>query len=163
MNMVRFYAMLASPTGTAPTPHLVKSAEIAPRARRSLGLSASDLAGLRSALVAVVDRGTAAASRIADLKIAGKTGTAQNPHGPDHGWFIAFAPADSPRVVAGAIIEFAEHGSSVAPLVTRIIARHLLGDGAPGRPEDYRLVVPADSAPESVPILPDTLVARGPP
>jgi penicillin-binding protein 2 len=152
-KMMAFYAMLANPDGRAPEPHLVWG-----RAgrTRSLGLSAEQLAGLREALVEVVQRGTAAAARVADLRIGGKTGTAQNPHGADHGWFIAFAPADAPRVVAGAIVEFAGHGSAVAPMVNRIIARYLQGAAAPALSADYQLVLPADSAPEPVPILPDS-------
>ncbi|MGD2135052.1 MAG: penicillin-binding protein 2 [Gemmatimonadales bacterium] len=153
INMVAFFAMLAHPEGRFVTPHLVEPAN---GHDRRLRLSPADLAGLRDALVAVVDRGTAAGARIAELRIAGKTGTAQNPHGEDHGWYIAFAPADDPQIVVGAIVEHIEHGSSVAPLVNDVIARHLLGPGwrddAPGRVD---LDMPADSAPEPVPILPD--------
>jgi penicillin-binding protein 2 len=152
-SMMAFYAMLANPDGQAPDPHLVVGS---PARTRSLGLTPEQLAGLREALVEVVQRGTAAASRVADLRIGGKTGTAQNPHGADHGWFIAFAPADAPRVVAGAIVEFAGHGSAVAPMVNRIIARYLQGPSAPVLSADYQLLLPADSAPESVPILPDS-------
>ncbi len=160
INMVRFYAALASASGTAPEPRLVPGK---PGRSRSLQLSASSIFGLREALVGVVAGGTAAAARIADLRIAGKTGTAQNPQGPDHGWFIAFAPAEDPVIVVGAIVEFAEHGSSVARLVTPIIARHLLGpDAVPTRAADYQLQTPADSAPEPVPILPDTSFFRSP-
>jgi penicillin-binding protein 2 len=160
ISMVRFYAALGHESGVAPVPHVVESAG-GPGAAPSLGLSGRSLADLRQALVAVVDRGTAAGSRIADLRIAGKTGTAQNPHGPDHGWFIAFAPAERPQIVVGAIVEFAEHGSSVAPLVTRIIARHLLGTGAPAT-TGLEVQTPADSAPEPVTILPDTSLLRSP-
>jgi penicillin-binding protein 2 len=160
VNMVRFYAMLANHNGSAPEPRLVPGDG---GRTRSLGLAAEARAGLRDALVAVVDRGTAAGAQIADLHIAGKTGTAQNPHGPDHGWFIGFAPVEDPQIVVGAIIEFAEHGSSVAPLVTRVIARHLLGpDRAPPPWAGGALVVPADSAPEPVPILPDTSLLNRP-
>jgi penicillin-binding protein 2 len=154
VNMVSYYAMLANPDGRAPEPHLAAGA---PAPIRSLGLTGEQLAGLREALVEVVQRGTAAGARVADLRIGGKTGTAQNPHGPDHGWFIAFAPADAPRVVVGAVVEFAEHGTAVAPMVNRIIARHLLGPGMPAlTAADYQVVLPDDSAPEPVPILPDT-------
>lgn len=73
----------------------------------------------------VVDRGTAAASGGRDLRVAGKTGTAQNPHGDDHGWFVAFAPADKPTIVVGSIMEFSKHGSGVAPYVVRAIRRYL--------------------------------------
>jgi penicillin-binding protein 2 len=129
--------------------------------RRSLGLSAEALRGLREALVSVVDEGTAVGAQIADLRIAGKTGTAQNAHGPDHGWFIGFAPADDAEIVVGAIIEFAEHGSRVAPLVTRVIARHLLGPEAlAARDVPQVIETPADSAPEPIPILPDTSLIR---
>jgi penicillin-binding protein 2 len=158
INVVRVYGMLASPHGTTAAPHLVATRQ---GQQHTLGLSDRDLADLRASLVAVVDRGTAVAAQIVDLRIAGKTGTAQNPHGPDHGWFVAFAPADDPEIVVGAIVEFAEHGSRVAPVVTRIIARHLLGaDAVKARGGEYRLETPADSAPEPIPILPDTALLR---
>ncbi len=154
IGMTQFYAMLANSRGLAIAPWVVEPPEERGDAPR-LRLDAADRAGLREALVQVVDRGTAAGARIANLRIAGKTGTAQNA-GPDHGWFIAFAPAENPRVVVGAIVEFAEHGSAVAPLVTKIIARHLLGPEAEAvRAADVRLQMPADSAPASVPIVPD--------
>jgi penicillin-binding protein 2 len=122
-------------------------------APRVLDLAPPVLAGLREALVSVVEGGTATASRVADLHIAGKTGTAQNAHGPDHAWFVAFAPADAPQVVVSAIVEFAEHGAAIAPMVTRIIQRYLQGSSADWL--DARLVVPEDTAPEAVPILPE--------
>lgn len=153
-NMVSFFAMLANPNGHAPEPHLLASST---PPVRSLGLSVTQLAGLRQALVEVVQHGTAASAQVANLRIAGKTGTAQNSHGPDHGWFIGFAPADSPRVVVGAIVEFAEHGPIVARLVDQIIARYLLGPAAARiRMADYQPVLPEDSAPAAMPILPDT-------
>jgi len=154
INMIRFYGMLASQDGDTPEPRLVPGDR---GSMRSLELSESHRQGLRDALLAVVDSGTAIGARIANLRIAGKTGTAQNPHGPDHGWFIAFAPVDSPTVVVGSVIEFAEHGSSVARLVTSVVAHWLLGPEAvpEGTPVPW-LVIPADSAPEPVPILPDT-------
>ncbi len=160
ISMVTFYAMLANPSGVAPVPHLVRGRSVP--SGRSLGLRAEEIQDLRRALLEVVERGTAAAAHIENLRIAGKTGTAQNPHGPDHGWFIGFAPAEDPQVVVGAIVEFARHGSLVAPMVNRIIARYLMGLAAPPlRAEEYRLLLPADSAPRPVPILPDTQTALG--
>ncbi len=155
INMVRFYAMLANEGGAAPVPRLVPSDRVVKGA--PLGISEEELQGLREALVAVVEGGTAARSRIANLRIAGKTGTAQNSHGKDHGWFIAFAPAGEPQIVVGAVVEFAEHGSDVAPMVTNIIARHLLGAESV-EDRNFRLVVPSDSAPLPIQILPDTVV-----
>lgn len=167
INMVRFYEALAG-DGQLVTPRLVMNVARGPApARRSLGLTEAQLAGLRSALVAVVERGTAAASRRADLKVAGKTGTAQNPHGKDHGWFIGFAPADKPELVVGAIMEFAQHGTTVAPYVVRVLDRYVNGPGRSGGA--MQLLVPVDSAPRmetlprdssAVPAAPATAAAQ---
>ncbi len=155
VNMTRFYAALANPRGIAPTPFLVMDQPRETNELVALGLAPHSLAGLRQALLGVVEQGTATLAQIADLKIAGKTGTAQNPHGDNHGWFIGFAPYDSPELVVGAIVEFAEHGSAVAPLVTRILAHHLQGVNAP-KIVGTEFALPSDSAPEPVPLLPDT-------
>ena len=126
--MMKFYEGLAS-DGRSSTPYIVR-----PTSTKTvdLGLNAAQLDGLRNSLIAVVERGTAAASRFRDLAVAGKTGTAQNSHGKDHGWFIGFAPADKPELIIGSIMEFAEHGSSVAPYVIRTLRRQLLGPDTVG-------------------------------
>ena len=123
VNMMRFYEGLAG-NGDAAAPYIVRPTT---GKTRSLGMTPAQLDGLRRALIAVVERGTAAASRRKDLAVAGKTGTAQNPHGKDHGWFIGFAPAEKPELIVGGIMEFAEHGTTVAPYVVRVLHRYLLG------------------------------------
>jgi penicillin-binding protein 2 len=145
VNMARMYQMLAG-DGIPHAPHVVR-AKAGDRVN-PIDLTPEQLDGLRRAMINVVEAGTAQASRVAELTIAGKTATSQNPHGADHGWFIGFAPAESPRIVVAAVIEFAEHGSLVAPMVTRIIARHLGADSvAVGV-----LRLPADSAPAAMPL-----------
>lgn len=151
INMVRFYAALASETGKAPMPYLVH-----PDTGQGydLALTRDQLNGLRTALIAVVERGTAARSKTADFKVAGKTGTAQNPHGDDHGWFIGFAPAEKPEIIIGAIFEFGKHGTAVAPYVIRSIRRYLLGpDSLEGKTAPRKLILPGDAAPANP--LPD--------
>ncbi|MFI5209979.1 MAG: penicillin-binding protein 2 [Gemmatimonadales bacterium] len=148
-NMVRFYEALAS-GGKAAPPYVVHPTT---SETRDLGLTPDQLDAMRRALIAVVEHGTAAASRTADLLVAGKTGTAQNPHGKSHGWFIGFAPADKPEIIVGGIMEFAQHGTVVAPYVVRAIRRYLLGaaDTAKTRIE---IVAPEDSAPRSLDVSP---------
>jgi penicillin-binding protein 2 len=155
INMVQFYAMLARDDGRAPIPSFV------PQPDREFPrlVSPEHVVELRPPLEMVVASGTAAASRIQNLRIAGKTGTAQNPHGPDHGWFIAFAPVDAPEIVVGAIVEYGKHGSTIAPMVTSIIARYLLGPD-PELDRPVRWILPADSAPGTAPLRPDS-TARG--
>ena len=150
VNMVRFYQMLAS-DGRARPPYLVHPAA---GSNASLGLLPDQLAGLRQAMISVVERGTArGAGRFGgSIAIAGKTGTAQNPHGPAHGWFIGFAPAEKPEIVVGAIIEFAREGPYVAPLVTRVIGHYLGVDTTAA--SNVRIVLPADTAPHPRRLLP---------
>ncbi len=157
LNMMRFYAALANDDGVAPTPRFVMNEPVEHRSASGLRLEPTQIDELREALVMVVEQGTAVRSRVANLRIAGKTGTAQNSHGPNHGWFIAFAPAEEPEIVVGAIVEFAEHGSDVAPIVTNVIARHLFGADET-RDRSIRLVVPADSAPQPLPLADSVLI-----
>lgn len=147
INMMKFYAALAG-DGVTPVPHIVR-ADSAPVFK--LGLEAEQLYGLRHALIQVVERGTAARSRLKEFSVAGKTGTAQNPHGKDHGWFIGFAPAESPEIVIGAIFEFGGHGSEVAPYVVQAMRRYLLGsDSTAQGPVVVRTV--EDTAPRDLPL-----------
>jgi len=151
VDMVRLYQMLAS-DGRSRSPYVVH-----PAATGDVGadmeLTAPQLAGLRQAMINVVQQGTArSAGRVGAMSIAGKTGSAQNPHGPAHGWFIGFAPADKPEIVVGAIVEHAQHGSGVAPLVARVIARYLGADTTVAR--TIRLALPTDTAPHARDILP---------
>jgi penicillin-binding protein 2 len=63
-----------------------------------------------------------------DIKIVGKTGTAQNPHGIDHGWFTSYAPMDNPQIVVTAFVENAGFASiSAAPIASLVIEKYLLG------------------------------------
>ncbi len=160
INMMKFYEGLAG-DGKAAVPYIVRPTS---GQARSLGLNQEQLDGLRHSLIAVVERGTAAASRRKDLAVAGKTGTAQNPHGKDHGWFIGFAPADKPELVVGGIMEFAEHGTTVVPYVVRALRRYLLGPDTVGTIKMKALIdearIALDSAPRPVELDPDSAAAR---
>jgi penicillin-binding protein 2 len=159
INMMKFYDGLAS-DGRASVPYVVRQAS---GEKRDLGLTPAQLAGLRHALIAVVERGTAAGSRRKDLAVAGKTGTAQNPHGKDHGWFIGFAPADQPELIVGGIMEFGEHGTTVAPYVVKALSRYLLGPDTVGTIKVRVLVdetvAPQDTAPRPIELDPDSAAA----
>lgn len=159
VQMVRLYQQLAS-DGRLRTPFVVHQAATSSD-NTSLDLTADQLNALRRAMIAVVEQGTGRVSRLAALTIAGKTGTAQNSHGADHGWFIGFAPADKPEIVVGAIIEFAQHGTAVAPLVARTIAHYLGVEDT--RFQNLRIAVPTDSAPQPFQLPQDTVAPPPPP
>ena len=112
-------------------PHLVEKIvnddgsvvkEIKPEKIGHLPVSAETLELLQSALKAVAQEGgTAAQMANLSVPVAGKTGTAENPHGKDHGLFVGYAPADNPNLVVVAVIDQGGFGSvSAAPIVQRI-------------------------------------------
>ena len=71
----------------------------------------------------VVTEGTGAAAALSGIAVAGKTGTAENPSGAAHSWFVCFAPADDPEIAVAVIVENGGHGSSVAAPIARGIMR----------------------------------------
>lgn len=138
LQLTQFYAGLAN-GGKVFKPHLLKEIrypersvqKIEPTLSFTLPFSQNTLSVLSRALELVVqgERGTAKGLRNKYYTIAGKTGTAQNPHGKDHSWFVGYAPSNAPRILVCALVENAGHGSEVAaPLAGRIIKRYLLGD-----------------------------------
>jgi len=122
--------------GRAVRPHIVKEiVDYKGRAVYSTHVKAEEIKGLDRGVVkfigkAMVDvvqgeNGTGKAARVAGITVAGKTGTAQNPHGEDHAVFVAFAPAENPSVVLSIIMENAGHGGAyAAPMAARILSRY---------------------------------------
>jgi penicillin-binding protein 2 len=110
-----------------------------------LKLNPDNLALVKRAMVAVTQPGgtAAGASAGASYKFGGKTGTAQvigmkqgekyvasqiSERNRDHAWFIAFAPADKPRIALAVLAENGGHGgSTAAPIARKVIDYYLLG------------------------------------
>lgn len=70
--------------------------------------------------------GTARAYKLDSITMAGKTGTADNPHGKPHSNFIAFAPVENPKIAICVIVENAGFGSTyAAPIATLLIEKYI--------------------------------------
>ena len=124
VNMARFYTALAT-DGSAAQPMIVTGNA---KRQRLFTLTPEQMDGLRTAMAGVVSAGgTAAASQIKGVILAGKTGTAQNAQDAtrDHAWFVGFAPADKPKIVVAVMLEFGLHGSRAARIASAIIAQYL--------------------------------------
>jgi peptidoglycan glycosyltransferase len=78
---------------------------------------------VRDAMVQVVEAGSGFNARLPGIKVAAKTGTAETGPGQlPHAWFIAFAPADHPRVAIALIVEHGGEGAFVAaPIAKQIL------------------------------------------
>ncbi len=124
LHVARMSAAIAN-GGWLVQPHFVERTDgvitPAPSRTRIAGLEGSTLTFLQRAMEGVVETagGTAYWTRIPWLKVAGKTGTAQNPHGEDHSWYTAYAPADKPEIALAIIVENAGHGSEIAAPIAR--------------------------------------------
>lgn len=76
-----------------------------------------------TAMRAVVTSGTGRRAAVTGITVAGKTGTADNPGGKAHAWFIAFAPADKPRIALAVVLENSggTGGAKAAPIAAQVI------------------------------------------
>ncbi len=126
LNMARFYTALGT-DGKAARPQIKKGT---PERTQVIQLTDAQMDQVRAALVGVVNAGTATASAIKGVQLAGKTGTAQsgkyvNGKELNHGWFVGFAPADKPSIVVAVMIEFGGHGTRAAAIASKIIQAYL--------------------------------------
>lgn len=144
IKLAQIAAFLAN-GGTLWRPHLVRDAggngSSAPddSMRQDVPVDVHNLAEVRAAMASVVaDReGTGGQARIDSIAVAGKTGTAQNPHGKDHALFICFAPADAPRIAVAVLVENAGHGSTAAAPIARKVLQSFFH---PAPPESVAVV-----------------------
>jgi len=131
-------AMLAAEVardGEAVRPHVVQSivgvTDYKPEHPTQPGFAVHDdvWRAVRDGLHRVVETGTATLARVPGLAIAGKTGTAQNPHGQDHALFVCYAPADAPTIAMAFVIENSGHGGTIcAPRAAQVLRTLFLPD-----------------------------------
>ena len=118
--------------GNVPDPIFVIDPPSDPVRPEPLPFRPSHLEWIRHTLREVVDRGTGRPGALEGIPVAGKTGTAQNPHGEDHAWFMCYAPADRPEVALAIIVENAGSGSSeAAPLAAQWLAAYFAAGDEP--------------------------------
>jgi penicillin-binding protein 2 len=89
---------------------------------------------MHQALKGVVDTATGRSAQVKGIEVYGKTGTAQNPHGDDHGWFMAFTAREGqePDFALAVFVEFGKGGAAAAaPIAKKIIKAYYNIEDAP--------------------------------
>jgi penicillin-binding protein 2 len=139
------YAALFANFGKSARPHFLKSYmdtqtntryDVKPQ-YYDIGISKKSFDIVRRAMYLVVNgAGTATNIKLPDIAIAGKTGTAQNPHGKDHAIFVGFAPYDNPKIAIAVIVENAGFGSIAAAPIARDIIKAYLQKGKKDEPKN---------------------------
>ncbi len=104
------------------------------------GVSPWVIQTIRQGLLQVTRVGTAAAlfGKSFPVEIAGKTGTAENSQGRDHGWFVAYGPYKNPSIVVAVVVPNGGYGAtSAAPIGKKILeaAFHLVPEPPLVNPE----------------------------
>lgn len=113
------------------TPHVVK--EIADTVmpldllrKREPTIDAKYFPSVAEGMRMAVLGGTCRLANLPDIEVAGKTGTAQNPHGKDHSAFIGFAPYDDPKIAVCVYVENAGYGATFGvPIGSLVIEKYL--------------------------------------
>ena len=137
LQLAHLTAIVAN-RGIERTPHFVhgerdpETGAVTPFERepaQTIALARQHWDSVIAAMEYTVDGGTGGLGAVPDVRVAGKTGTGQNPHGEDHAVFVAFAPVDEPTV---ALVIFAENagggGSVAAPIAGAALRAYLRPD-----------------------------------
>jgi penicillin-binding protein 2 len=140
IQLANFAATIAN-RGWYITPHFVKEIEndsinINYRKKNKTLINSEHFEPVIQGMINVVEKGTATNSIIRNIKIAGKTGTAENfvkingikKQLTDHSIFIGFAPANDPKIAVCVFIENGYWGSRwAAPISSLIIEKYING------------------------------------
>jgi peptidoglycan glycosyltransferase len=119
--------------GDEPSPYVVRQvvrdgnpASVSSTSTLANPVSPDTAAKVTQMMIAVVQRGTGTPAQLPHVSVAGKTGTATNPRGRSHSWFICFAPAEHPRVAVAIVVENVGYGATYAAPIARDVLRTAL-------------------------------------
>jgi penicillin-binding protein 2 len=114
------------------TPHIVKA--IGSENNKNLRFTKPNETGIETrhfdpiieGMTNAVLKGTATSAKQLDIPIAGKTGTAQNPHGQPHSLFICFAPIENPKIAMCVIVENGGYGGEIAAPIASLMIEYYI-------------------------------------
>ena len=162
------YAAAIANNGTLYQPHIVTgyrdtgTGKYIPLSysKQELPVSEDTFRIIKDGMIGVVLQGTGTLAKVPGVSVAGKTGTAQNPHGKDHAWFIAFAPVENPKIAITVLVENAGFGGAIsAPIARELIKYYVKGEKLPlsseqsGIKSTDTLLQQADSTESDLPVV----------
>ena len=135
LQLTAYCAAIAN-NGVWIKPHFLSKAKIKKLGKVQYMAEESEDLGINPEYLKIVQKGmfdvvnlpggTARHVRLPDINVAGKTGTAQNPHGTDHSWFISYAPYEEPKIAMCVLVENRGFGGThAAPLSKKLINFYL--------------------------------------
>lgn len=149
LQMAAFTASLArGETRTQPTLFRRPPGPASVQQSPPIDLPPASMNALLAGMEAAVENGTARFARLPDIRVAGKTGTAQvrAQGGTLHlAWFIGFAPIENPQIAVAVMLEGTEladnyaGGTTAAPVAREIMIQYFEKNPPPGREESLTL------------------------
>jgi penicillin-binding protein 2 len=137
LQLARYAAALGN-GGTLPSPHFVRKMvhpqtgnvhrpDVPPP--EEIPIDSTHFDTVQQGMHRVMTDGTGQWVQIPGIPSAGKTGTAQNPHGEDHSLFIMFAPYEDPEIAVAVAVENAGYGATAAaPIASLMAEKYLKGE-----------------------------------
>lgn len=131
LQMATYMSAIAN-RGYYITPHIIK--EIGENGKPKekyqekhyVGIDTANFTPVIDALENVVLSGTGFRAQVPGIRVCGKTGTSQNPHGEDHSVFIAFAPKDDPKIAISVYVQNAGQGARAAASIAGLMMERYL-------------------------------------
>jgi len=134
LQLAKYVALIAN-NGSSFQPHIVKG-YLDDKTRQIIPYKFPEIkTGIKQEVFDIVKEGmflvvngsgTATHIKMSDIKISGKTGTAQNSHGKDHALFVCYAPSDNPQIAIAVVVEnIGFGGTHAAPIAKAMIEAYL--------------------------------------
>ncbi|MCQ9208800.1 MAG: penicillin-binding protein 2 [Omnitrophica bacterium] len=129
LQIARIIAAIAN-GGYLVQPRIVKKvgAHSSSVLRKKIGLKKETLEIIKEGMRQAVqqDQGTGQRARIAGIEWAAKTGTAQSPSGPAHGWFAGFYPLEQAHTLVLVFLEYGGSGGETPALIAKEIVEYII-------------------------------------
>ncbi len=116
-------------------PHIIKSIgdsglpDSIYQVKNYVGIDSIHFIPVMEGMEKVISAGSGRRAFLPDIVVVGKTSTVENPHGPDHSGFIAFAPKDEPKIAIAAYVENSGWGGrAAASIASLVMEKYLTGE-----------------------------------
>jgi len=145
LQMANFVAIIAN-HGYYYKPHVIKAIETKDNINKrypekiDCGFDKRHFEAIIEGMEQAVLNGTARVAQIPGIKVLGKTGTAQNPHGKDHSVFVSIAPKDEPKIVVFCLVENGGFGATVAAPISSLITEFYLNREVKRKDLEQRII-----------------------
>jgi penicillin-binding protein 2 len=117
------------------SPHIIKSIGDTGKPdsiyaiRNYVGIDSLNFIPVIDGMEQVIRNGSGRRAYMPDISVVGKTSTVENPHGPDHSGFLAFAPKENPRIAIAVYVENSGWGArAAASIASLVMEKYLTGD-----------------------------------